>query len=153
MHEPTPHMLTLHFTNLIGRKVSFVRSPANSRSAEKPIFGIYRSFPDNKSIVVMADLCLIGSLAGALVGLPDAEVRQRIAGPNLEELLADAVGEIFNVASPVVATQERAVFSEVVREKSGLKDDAAAVFSKPRLQFAFQVSIEGYQGGFFQVLA
>jgi|GEM_PF-6926977 hypothetical protein len=153
MKEPAPHILTLHFSHLIGRKVSFQPLPASFKSSGKSIYGIYKSFPSNIPIIVKADLSVIGSLAGALVGLPNDEVLRRIQQANLEEVLRDAIAEIFNVASSVIATESRAQFSEMAISESGLCEDIAAILSKPTHKYSFSVSVDGYQGGAFQVLA
>src|ERR1035438_8820853 len=47
----------------------------------------HRHDPHETAIVVKADLPLLGSFAGALVGLPDAAVKEHLRATPLEELM------------------------------------------------------------------
>ncbi|MGA2571390.1 MAG: hypothetical protein ABSF23_12790 [Terracidiphilus sp.] len=152
MREPTQQELSRHFSNLIGRRVVFEKTLSNVESKQKKLFAVYKSFPSEATIVVMADLCVLGSLAGALVGLPDSEVQTRLAQPVLDDLMSDAISEIFNVATAAIATEGRAAFVEMVMDRTGVKDAAAQVLAKPQRQFSFNVTVESYQGGKVQIL-
>ena len=153
MPDPTQQDLSRHFSNLVGRKVTFEKTLVNSLSKDKKAFAVYKSFPTESLIVVAADLRFLGSLAGALVGLPDSEVQNRLAKPVLDDLLNDAISEILNVTSAAIATEERAVFTQMVLERSGVKDAADAILTKPHRQISFNVTVENYQGGKFQVFS
>jgi hypothetical protein len=71
MSEPTPLSLSHHFTQLIGRKVTFAPTTIAPETKIKQMYGIYNVLPHETAIVVKADLPLLGSLAGVMVGLPD----------------------------------------------------------------------------------
>ena len=153
MRELTQQDLSRHFSNLVGKNVAFVKTFVNALSKDKKVFAIYKSFPSEAPIVLTADLCLLGSLAGSLVGLPDSEVQSRLAKPGLDELLSDAISEILNVTSAAIATEERAVFMQMVLDRSSIKDVADQILSKPNHQASFNVTVDNYQGGKFQVFS
>jgi hypothetical protein len=153
MSDLTAPVLSHHFTSLIGRRVSFVRIPSNTESEARQVYGIYTNFPSGATVVVKSDLLLLGSFAGALVGLPDSEVRGRIRGKVIEELLRDAVYEVLNVASSVVATEGRATLSTMATELSEISAEAAALIAKPNRRIDFEASVDDYDGGRFTVLS
>ena len=105
MSEPTPYALSKHFTELIGRKVTFTQTTAAAETKIKQMYGIYTVLPGETAIVVKTDLPLLGSLAGVLVGLPDSSVKEHLAVTPIEELLRDAIHEVLNIASAVVTTE------------------------------------------------
>lgn len=152
MRDPAPQTLSRHFTNLIGRRVAFVKSPPKSKMDEKKVFAVYRSFPSQSVIVLKADLPLIGSFAGALVGMPDSEVRMRLAEKTLDDLIKDAIMEILNVTTPAIATEDRATFISMAMNESEVEDAGKEIVSKPHREFMFDVTVEEHQGGRFQIL-
>jgi hypothetical protein len=152
MADPVPQTLSRHFTNLVGRKVTFTKPASRADTAEKKIFAVYKSFPSQHSIVLKADLPLLGAFAGSLVGMPDSEVRSRVAEPTLDDLLKDAISEILNVAAAAIATEDRATFASMAVDPSGLEESAREILSKPHREFAFDVTVEDYRGGRFNIL-
>jgi hypothetical protein len=153
MSEPTPLSLSHHFTNLVGRKVTFAPTTVAPETKIKQMYGIYNVLPRETAIVVKADLPLLGSLAGVLVGLPDSAVKECLGKGPLEELLRDAIHEVLNVASTVVTNEGRAVFTRMVTD-TGLIDGAAGqLFKKPDRRTYFNVLVDGYQGGKFTIFA
>jgi hypothetical protein len=153
MSEMTHFTLSRQFTDLIGRKVTFVQVKTGLPTKERQVYGVYTLFPAETTIVVKADLLLLGACAGALVGLPDADVRRHLQSTPIEELLRDAMYEVLNVAAAVVAVKGRAVLTQMVTGMETLPAAAAAVLAKPANTNNFTVSVEGYQGGKFAVLA
>jgi uncharacterized membrane protein len=153
MPEPTPYLLSQHFGHLIGRKVTFVQTASETDSKARPIYGVYTVFPRETPLVVKADLALLGSFAGALVGLPDSEVSHRLSGVNMEELLRDAICEVFNVASAVVAVEGRAVFDAMITDRTCISGAAEQILMKPFRRSHFNVTVEGYQSGRFNVFS
>ena len=109
MPLPTPYSLSHLFTNLIARQVAFVRTQAPNEGSVKHVFGVYRCFPKETTVVLKSELSVFGSFAGALIGLPDSEVRTRLAAPALDDVMKDAMSEVLNVASSVVSSEGRAV--------------------------------------------
>lgn len=151
MAEPTAYALSRHFTNLVNRKVSFAQSTAALETKVPKVFGVYAVFPEQAALVVKADLALLGSFAGALIGLPDAEVKQRIKSSVIDELLRDPVLEVFNVASAVVSSVGRAVFCSMTMNQVYLRPDAEMALNSPLHRSYFTVKVDGYQGGRFCV--
>jgi len=153
MSEPRPQSLSPHFSNLIGQKVVFEKLLTNAVTGEKKIYALYATVPSENPVVVMADLSVLGFLAGALVGLPEPEIRSRITAPELDDVLKDAINEIFNVATPVISTQERAVLKTISENKSELGDAAEQILSKPHREVSFNVTINNYKAGRFHILS
>jgi hypothetical protein len=153
MSEPTPFALSQLFSELIGRKVSFSQTTIPVDSKLKQIYGIYQVLPHENAIVVKADLKLLGSFAGVLVGLPDAAIKERLRVVPLDELLQDAIHELLNIASTVVTTQGRAVFSKIVTDPISIDGAAEAVFKRPDHKSYFNVAVDGYEGGTFYIFS
>jgi hypothetical protein len=153
MSEPTPYALTQLFTGLIGRKVAFAQTTLSVDQKTKQMYGIYNVLPDNCAIVVKADLPLLGSMAGAMVGLPDSAVKERLGATPLEEVLRDAIHEVLNVASEVITTEGRAIFTKMVPETAYIDGAAGEMFKKPDHKSYFNVTVDGYQGGKFSIFA
>jgi hypothetical protein len=152
MSEPTPFALSKLFTNLIGRKVTFAQTTLAADKGQQ-IFGIYTVLPGETAVVVKADLALLGSLGGVLVGLPDSVVKEHLAATPLEELMRDAIHEILNIASTAVTPEGRAVFTKMVTDPLFIDGAAGTMLKKPEYKSYFNVTVDGYQGGKFQVFS
>jgi hypothetical protein len=153
MSQPTPFGLSRLFTQLTGRKVEFCQTTAALDSRFKQVYGIYTVLPSQTSIIVKADIGLLGSFAGVLVGLPDSEVKERLKANPMEELLRDAIYEVLNIASAGVTTEGRAIFDKMVTDPTYIDHAAGKVFLKPDHRSYFNVTVQGYQGGRFSILA
>ncbi|MGA2049705.1 MAG: hypothetical protein ABSG96_18560 [Terracidiphilus sp.] len=153
MSEPTPFGLSQRFSQLVGRKVTFVQTTLTIDNKIKQLYGIYTVLPQDSAIVVKAELPLMGSFAGALVGFPDNVVKEHLKVTPIEELLRDAIFEVFNIASAAITTEGRAVFTKMVADTAYIDGAAGAVFKKPGHRSCFNVSIDGYQGGKFNIFA
>lgn len=153
MPEPTPFSLSQRFSQLIGRKVTFVQTTASLDVKTKQMYGIYTVLPQETAIVVKADLPLLGSFAGALVGFPDNVVKEHLKVNPIEELLRDAIYEVLNIASAAITTEGRAVFTKMVADPAYIDGAAGQVFKKPDHRSYFNVLIDGYQGGKFSIFA
>jgi hypothetical protein len=155
MAAPSSQSLSNLFTQLMGRQVTFVQTNDPSSEA-KQIYGVYATPPDETATVVKADLSLLGSFAGALVGLPDAAVKEHLRSTQrsaqIEEPLRDAIHEVLNVASAVIAIQGRTVLTAMETDPARIEGAAANVLKKPVRKQYFNVSISGYQGGKFAIL-
>ncbi len=152
MSVPTSTSLSHQFTSLTGRSVMFTRTSAVPDAKAKQIYGIYTVFPGGKTIVVKVDAPLLGAFAGALVGLPDSEVRRHLTLNPMEELLRDAIYESLNIAASVVSGEGRAVFVGMSEVPATLGEIAVAILAKPEHKTVFDVKVTGYQGGSFTVL-
>jgi hypothetical protein len=153
MPEPTPYGLSRHFSQLLGRKVAFVQTTAALDMKIKQMYGIYAVLPFDTAIVVKADLPLLGSFAGALVGLPDSVVKERLGKTPIEELLRDAIYEVLNIAAAELSGEGRAVFTKMVTDRAYIDGAAGKVLLKPDHRNYFNVTVDGYQGGKFTVFS
>lgn len=151
MSEPAACALSRHFTNLVNRQVDFVPAKPPAENQSKQVFGVYTVHPQMSALVVKADLALLGSLAGSLVGLPDGEVQFRLQSAEPDELLGDAMREVLNIAASVVTSDGRAVFRSMLTEKVYLRPEAEKALNTPLHRSYFNVEIEGYEGGRFSV--
>lgn len=153
MAEPTPYVLSKLFTDLTGRKVTFTQTTAAAETKVKQMYGIYTVLPREAAIIIKSDLPLLGSLAGILVGLPDAAVKEHLAATPVEELLRDAIHEVLNITSAVVSHEGRAVFVKMVTDPVLIDGAAGKVLKKPDHRSYFNVSVDGYQGGKFTIFS
>lgn len=153
MSEPTPFALSRRFSQLTGRKVTFVQASALPDTAVNKIYGIYTVLPDGNPVVVKADLRLLASVAGALVGWPDPVVKEHLAVTPMEELLRDAIYEVFNVAASGFETEGRVVFKNMVFNTTYIDGAAGEVLKKPGHRSHFNVSVDGYVGGRMTILS
>jgi hypothetical protein len=119
----------------------------------KKIFGIYTVLPLGYAVVVQADLRLLGSIAGALVGWPDQVVKEHVEKTPMDEILRDAVSEVLNVAAAAMAVEGRVVFSNMVTSAAYVDGAAGEVLKSPVHRSYFSVSIEGYVGGKFVIFS
>jgi hypothetical protein len=104
-------------------------------------------------VIVKADLRLLGSIAGALVGWPDPVVKEHLSVMPMEELLRDAIYEVFNVASAAVGTEGRIVFTDMVDNPAYIDGAAGEVLRNPGHRSHFNVSVDGYVGGRLTILS
>jgi hypothetical protein len=117
------------------------------------MYGTYTVLPHETAIVVKADLPLLGSLWGVLVGLPDSAVKEHLAATPVEELLRDAIHEVLNISSTVVATEGRAVFVKMIADPILIDGAAGKLLKKPDRKSYFNVLVDGYQGGKFTIFS
>jgi hypothetical protein len=153
MSQPTPFALSKLFSELIGRKVAFVQSTMPVEAKIKQIYGVYTVLPHETAIVVKVELPLLGSLAGVLVGLPDASIKERLGVSPIDELLRDAIYEVLNIASAVITEEGRAVFKSMTVDPAYIDGEAGKVLKKPDHRSFFNVTVDGYQGGKFAIFA
>jgi hypothetical protein len=153
MPDVTAYALSKHLSDLIGRKVSFTVTTASPETKIKQIYGIYTVLPYETMVLVKTDLPLLGSLAGVLVGLPDSAVKEHLAASSLDELMRDAMHEVLNVTSTVVSKEGRPVFQKMVSDASLVDGPAGKLLVKPDHRSYFNVAVDGYQGGKFQLFS
>ncbi|MFP5229934.1 MAG: hypothetical protein ACLGXA_20150 [Acidobacteriota bacterium] len=139
--------LSRHFGTLIGRRVAFAAVRPTPESKAQQMWGVYTVSPDNAPMVVQADLPLLGSFAGALVGLPAQEVTGRLRGRPLDELLRDAIYEVLNIAGAVIMNEHHIALSAMTEEKKELQEGAAGLLAAAAIRSDFDVTIDGYPGG------
>jgi hypothetical protein len=141
------------FSQLTGLQVSFTAKPRSTPSKSKLIYGVYSELPGQSTILLRADLPLLASIGGALVGLPDSLVNERIRATFLDETLRDAMHEVLNVTSTLLSTAHRVVFKTMYTDAAHLSGPALSILNSPILATVFDVSIKGYTGGEFSIFA
>jgi hypothetical protein len=153
MSQPTPFALSQRFSQLVGRAVTFRLVTTGPDPKTKKVYGIYSVLPQETPVVVQAELCLLGSFAGSLVGLPDKVVKEHLLKMPIQEILLDAIHEVLNIASATVSDEGRVVFKKMVTDAAYIEGAAAKMFRRPDLRSYFAVDVEGYQGGRFSIFA
>jgi hypothetical protein len=153
MSEPTPYAFSKLLSDLVGRKVTFTQTTVSPETKIKQMYAIYTVLPHETAIVVKADLPLLGSLGGVLVGLPDSAVKEHLAATPVEELLRDAIHEVLNITSTAVTTEGRAVFVKMMADPILIDGAAGKVLKKPDRRSYFNVVVDGYQGGKFTIFS
>jgi hypothetical protein len=133
--------------------VTFAQASAIPETGTKQIYGVYTVLPNATPVVVKADLRLLASIAGALVGWPDPVVKEHLAVTPMEELLRDAISEVFNVASSGFQTEGRVVFTKMAFNTTYIDGTAGEVLKKPCHRSHFNVSVDGYVGGRLTILS
>jgi hypothetical protein len=141
--------MSKHFTALIGREVKFEQLTKPVPSKVRQLYGIYQVLPEDEPRVLQADLALLGSFGGALMGLPALSLKERLAPPIPEESLYDAILEVLNIASTVICANQRSVFQQAYMDPAFFPVEAIAVFRAPLVKAYFKVSVVDYEGGAF----
>lgn len=147
MAEPSAYSLSTLLSDLTGCKVSVTQASVPPPTKNKQMFGIYKLVNSDAPIIVQADLALLASMAGVLVGLPDTAVKERLVAPELDELLRDAVHELLNIVSTDVSIEGRAVFLRMTPDPAYVDGAAGLLLRKPGRRHYFTVQVDGYQGG------
>ena len=67
--------------------------------------------------------------------------------------MRDAMHEVLNVTSTVVSKEGRPVFQKMVSDASLVDGPAGKLLVKPDHRSYFNVAVDGYQGGKFQLFS
>jgi hypothetical protein len=153
MAEPTPFVITHLSAGLVGRNVSVTQVTKYLPNKVKQMYGTYLIKPMDSTRIVQADLPLLGSLAGCLLGLPSDAVKERVAASEMDEGFRDAIHEVLNIASTIVSTEYRAVFQKMFNDPAYLPSEAADTLKEPTYRNYFTMKVDGYEGGNFNILA
>jgi hypothetical protein len=153
MHGTTPYALSQLLSDLTGRQVgaTLVLNPPASKSTQ--VFGEYEVLPSGKPLVVRADLGLLAVLGGSLLGLPSETAVERAHETPMDEPIRDAVHEVLNILSVVVALEGRVVFKKMSREGSTLESGALDLVDHPESRSSFQFIFGGKPIGLLTVYA
>ena len=152
MAPPTARSLSRLFSQLAGSEVVFIQTKEGPDTKSAQVYGIYKLHPDSLQIVVKADLLLVGSFAGGMIGLPDSEVKLQLGTNSASEPIHDAIHEVFNVASNTILPGHRTVLADVVTDFTSLDEATSMVLTKPGTKYCFNASVKGRQGGQFAIL-
>ncbi|MGA7156962.1 MAG: hypothetical protein WBY53_08960 [Acidobacteriaceae bacterium] len=153
MAEPSAKAMAGLFTDLIGRRVNFSQRLDASPSSDQQIYCVYVVKPMESIRVIQADALLLASFAGALIGLSAEAIKERMEDASVDEALNDALREVMNIASRIVSLEHRAVFKSLHSDSSLLPLDARNTLRDPCYTSHFDVTIDGYTGGMFSLLA
>jgi hypothetical protein len=152
MADSTPFALSQLFTNLIDRRVSVVEASEREVTKCRKSFASYDVVDRGAKILLQIDFDLLGSLGGALAGMPDAIIKQNLKATPVDETLRDAMHEILNILSAVITTEGRAVLKgmelDEVKGRAMAKSFAQTV---PNFASRFQATIPNYTGGQIEV--
>lgn len=153
MESPNAYAMSKMFSQLTALQVSFTVKTKLLPTKAKPIYGVYHELPGDDTILLKADLPLLASLGGALVGLPDAAVKERIQSATLDETMRDAIHEVLNITSTLLSTPHRVIFKTMHTDAAYLNGPAQSILKSPVLVSHFEVSVPGYTGGGLSVMA
>lgn len=152
MTETTPYALSKMLTQLLARNVTVALQLKSTVPRPKIIYAVYQSVPQGETVVVKSDLTLMGSLGGALVGLPSDAVGEQTKAGQLGEALSDGIHEVFNITSTPLSVNGRIVFHTMHTDVASLKEAARITVDSPALVTRFDISLAGYSGGEFDIL-
>ncbi len=153
MAEPNASSIAKLFSDLIGRHVTFAEQ-LNAQPAEgEQIYCAYLIKPMDSYRVIKADLSLLSSFAGALIGLSPEVIKERVEDATLDESLRDALCEVMNIASRIVSVDHRGVFKGMYADPGRMPPDARKTLRDPCYSSHYKVTVDGYQGGVFSLLA
>jgi hypothetical protein len=117
------------------------------------IYCVYLINPMDSYRVIKADLSLLSSFAGALLGLSPDTIQERMAEAKLDETLRDALHEVMNIASRIVTLEHRGVFKGMYGDPGQLPAEARSTLRDPCYSSYFKVTVDGYEGGALSLLA
>jgi hypothetical protein len=101
MAEASPITMGKLFTDLVGQRVTFCEQQYAINSAVKQTYCTYLIKPMDSTRVIKAEMPLLTSFAGALIGLPLESIKERVAiglPPDAQKTLrASCCSKYFNV--------------------------------------------------------
>jgi hypothetical protein len=153
MGEPTSSGIATLFSDLIGRHVNFSEKLNPVPPSGPQIYCVYLIKPMDNYRIIKADLSVLCSLAGALIGLSPEVIKERLNDSKLDESLRDALHEVMNIASRIVTLEHRGVFKAMFADPSQMPLDARSTLRNPCYSSYFQVTVDGYGSGAFALLA
>ncbi len=153
MAEPSSSSMATLFSDLIGRRVTFSEQLNAPPANREQIYSVYLIKPMDSYRVVKADLWLLSSFAGALIGLSPETIKERVEEAAPDEPLKDALGEVMNIASRIVTLEHRGIFKGVYGDPGQMPPGARSTLRDPCYSSYYTVTVDGYEGGAFSLLA
>jgi hypothetical protein len=88
-----------------------------------------------------------------LIGLSPEVIQERVEETTVDDSLKDALGEVMNIASRIVTLEHRGVFKGLYGDPSQMPPGARSTLRDPCYSSHYKVTIDGYEGGAFSLLA
>jgi hypothetical protein len=145
------HALSVMYTQLLGRDITFTPAPKAVSSNAPSLYATYLCGAVGFPLVVQADLALMASVGGVMVGLPHDIAYERVRQVPMDELLRDAIHEVLNITSTPLSMGYRVVFQTLHLTRPELSESAQDLLNAGLPPVSFTVAIRGYAGGLFQV--
>jgi hypothetical protein len=146
MAEATPFALTKLYTELLDRRVSVTDASDRASSDGRKAYTVYDLAGRGSQVFLQVDFDLLGSLGGALAGIPDVIVKERLAAGAQDEPLRDAMHEVLNITSAAI-TEARAVLRSMELDEAKGRVMARELAGIRMVKSRFLVAIPGYTGG------
>lgn len=153
MPEPSSTVIATLFSDLIGHHVNFSERVEAAPEHGDQIYCVYLIKPMDSFRVIKADLSLLSSFAGALIGLSPEIIKERVQDSEIDETLRDSLHEVMNIASRIVTLEHRAVFKGMYGDASQMPPEARNTLRNACNSTYFTVTIDGFEGGAFSLLA
>jgi hypothetical protein len=153
MAEPSSSAMATLFSDLIGRRVTFSEQLGALSPNGQQIYCVYLIKPMDGYRIIKADLSLLSSFAGALIGLSPDIIKERVEDATMDESLRDALCEVMNIASRIVCIEHRGVFKGLHGDPGQMPPAARSTLRDPYYSGQYKVAIDGYEGGAFSLLA
>lgn len=153
---PDPKEVTRTLSVLVGRPVTVaqVRAVYKPSNIEPVHFAVYRSLDGVAEVVCMADMNFASTAAAALSMFPVQRAQECIRARKLDEQLYENFGEVMNVISTLLSTEEvRTRLDTVLAGTKKLAPDAAEILKQPATRLDLEVTISGYIKGKLTFLA
>jgi hypothetical protein len=153
MADVTPFSVSQLLSELLGKQIAAALVPPKTPDTKvKKAYGLYTGAPSKRALVVLADLPLLASFAGLLLGLPDATAKERAEEAPMHEGVRDAIHETLNIFSTVLSVEERVIFQRFVLDRVYCDDASSKVLSSPGTTTTFNMAIAGTQAGRLSIL-
>lgn len=153
MQEPTARSMSLLFSQLTDRHVSFTLAPNATEGKAPSVFAVYTELPDNNLIIVRAERATVAVLAAALLGMPEDTAVERALEQPMNEAVRDAIHEVLNIGSTALSTEGRVVLKHLVSESLDIEPAGRAVMAEPRSKSTYRVSIDATSRGIFSLFS
>jgi hypothetical protein len=152
MAESLHYALARLLTQLVGRDVTLTLVMKPPPPKGRLLYGLYAILPEERALVVKAELALLARLGGALLGLPEEVSIERAQSIPMDESLRDAIHEVLNVASAALSLDHRVLFKTMTDDPLFCEGEASDLLRAAPLTSNFQVAVQGSTTGLLTIL-
>lgn len=153
MTEPTALSLSQLFSQLTDCHVSFTYAQNASPGKAPVLFAVYEQAEERVPIIVRAEVAMVATLAGALLGMPEDTAIQRALLRPVDEPVRDAMYEVLNIGSTPLCTEGRVVFQEMVFDPREIAGGAAGLLQNAAHKSTYRVTINSTERGVYTLLS